>query len=252
MSKRMQSDGVMGVLMQAMNARASGMSSVVYFIQQGTMGPVKVGFSENLSNRLSSLQTGNPYELRVLLSHPGDEALEHTIHAHLHKHRLQGEWFQPCADIVEIVLALRSGIGPEEYLAAVNLDDTLANTGGKIRWQVAFRAIAGSKYLEPLLRRSIDSIALEFLAVLQGEETDMGAVHLLQKDAEALERVFAETGYQPASVSKLVAAVASANTARAMATRLLELDAGEHGLVTICAQARAYLAQGANAGGMPS
>ena len=60
-------------------------------------GPIKIGFTDdyNLSNRLDSLQTGNPYHLRVVgVIADGTADAESAIHRKFADKRLCGEWFR--------------------------------------------------------------------------------------------------------------------------------------------------------------
>lgn len=55
---------------------------------------VRIGVSRDPAKRLSSMQTGNPYKLKILLLHPADDpALEADVHRHLALFRVNGEWF---------------------------------------------------------------------------------------------------------------------------------------------------------------
>jgi hypothetical protein len=40
----------------------------IYFIQAGMNGPIKIGFSDNVPNRLAALQTSNYEKLHLLAS----------------------------------------------------------------------------------------------------------------------------------------------------------------------------------------
>lgn len=46
---------------------------------------VKVGFAENVENRMATLQTGNPFEIREVLRIEGSLKQEQTLHASLQK-----------------------------------------------------------------------------------------------------------------------------------------------------------------------
>lgn len=69
--------------------------SIVYFIQQGTDGPIKIGITTNLDNRLRTFQTASPVRLRVLRTEPGGRKRELQLHRRFRSHRMEGEWFQP-------------------------------------------------------------------------------------------------------------------------------------------------------------
>ena len=67
---------------------------MIYFIQQGEDGPIKIGFSEDSpENRLMSLQAGNPNELNLVLVIEGDIIVEKSLHEIFKDTRLRGEWF---------------------------------------------------------------------------------------------------------------------------------------------------------------
>jgi hypothetical protein len=65
----------------------------IYFVQQGTRGPVKIGIANDPLARRSKLQTGNPQELHLRHVVPGDRALEHDLHHRFREARIRGEWF---------------------------------------------------------------------------------------------------------------------------------------------------------------
>ena len=72
----------------------------IYFVQQGDDGPVKIGWSYDPKNRIDQLQTANPAKLCLLGSYPGSEGDERELHKSLSKHRVRGEWFKPCDEVM--------------------------------------------------------------------------------------------------------------------------------------------------------
>lgn len=80
---------------------------IVYFIQAGTDGPVKIGKSTRalLATRTAALQTGNPYPLELIGVAPGGHALEREIHALFAHLRMAGEWFYPEPQLLEVAHA---------------------------------------------------------------------------------------------------------------------------------------------------
>jgi hypothetical protein len=76
---------------------------IVYFIQAGDAGPIKIGTTLNLTSRLSELQCGCPDELRVLGSIPGSHALESELHARFATHRYRGEWFVATRNLLNYI-----------------------------------------------------------------------------------------------------------------------------------------------------
>lgn len=83
-------------LMHAINNAPLVMHSgetVLYVVQRGDGGPIKVGISRNLKSRVEQLQSGNAERLRVARVYKMTD-VEKSIHAHLEKSgRLNGEWF---------------------------------------------------------------------------------------------------------------------------------------------------------------
>jgi len=76
---------------------------VVYFIQRGSDGPVKIGFSKNPKGRLASLQTGIPERLHMLATVPGGKEEEQRLHRRFGPHCIQGEWFHPAPELMAYI-----------------------------------------------------------------------------------------------------------------------------------------------------
>lgn len=76
----------------------------VYFVQQGLTGNIKIGYSENLKSRISTLQTSSPEKLRLLHAIPASGQQDETRFHEMFKHkRSHGEWFEYCADIISFI-----------------------------------------------------------------------------------------------------------------------------------------------------
>lgn len=71
--------------------------SVVYFIRHGDDGPIKVGVAKDATKRRALLQCGNPVELHLLRTVPGDDRLERFLHHRLEAWKVRGEWFEAVA-----------------------------------------------------------------------------------------------------------------------------------------------------------
>jgi len=87
----------------------------IYFIRAGDKGPIKIGrTNHDITYRLRSLQTANPYKLKVLAAIQADQLLDHAleewIHNALSDHRLQGEWFDPCQRVLAYALLAHAGL----------------------------------------------------------------------------------------------------------------------------------------------
>lgn len=68
--------------------------STVYFIQQGQDGPIKIGVSKKVKERLRELQVANPFMLRIIFQIRGTIELERALHDRFSQYRLEGEWFK--------------------------------------------------------------------------------------------------------------------------------------------------------------
>lgn len=79
------------------------MSGIVYVVQAETGGPVKIGYSREggLKSRVASLQTGNPYKLRVVHTEPGSVEDERELHRTFRRYRMSGEWFRAHYELQE-------------------------------------------------------------------------------------------------------------------------------------------------------
>lgn len=80
----------------------------VYFIQAVNGGPIKIGFTaEDVRARCKQLQTGNPYELKVLAWCHAPQSKEKELHKQFASARLEGEWFAPVPELLALILSLR-------------------------------------------------------------------------------------------------------------------------------------------------
>lgn len=76
------------------NTLVDGRVGYVYFIQVQGGGPVKIGWSVDVHERLSELQTGCPLPLEIRRTiETTDRTLEKRIHQYFKDLRIRGEWF---------------------------------------------------------------------------------------------------------------------------------------------------------------
>lgn len=80
-----------------------GPQAVVYFIQRGDDGPVKIGYSRNPKGRLVSLQTSIPERLCILGIVDGGKTEEMRLHRHFSAHCIHGEWFHPAPELLAYI-----------------------------------------------------------------------------------------------------------------------------------------------------
>jgi hypothetical protein len=78
---------------------------MVYFLQAGTNGPVKIGYVNGrtrLVNRIEVLQCGNAEKLRLIgVLDPAGYKTESWLHGLFAEERIRGEWFNPHPDILK-------------------------------------------------------------------------------------------------------------------------------------------------------
>lgn len=75
---------------------------MIYVIQAVIGGPVKIGFTEcDPRFRLSALQCGSPFKLRLLKATYGDKAVERALHHRFAILRQHGEWFDPQGELAD-------------------------------------------------------------------------------------------------------------------------------------------------------
>lgn len=67
---------------------------ILYFIACGEYA-VKIGFTEDIQQRMKSFQTGNPYDLKLLYMIDNiNPQLETFIHTFLDGHQIRNEWYE--------------------------------------------------------------------------------------------------------------------------------------------------------------
>lgn len=76
---------------------------VVYFIQAGEKGPIKIGWSQEVDKRIATLQTANACKLTLLGTVPGTMETERAYHQKFSHLRLEAEWFQYSQEILDFI-----------------------------------------------------------------------------------------------------------------------------------------------------
>jgi hypothetical protein len=80
----------------------------IYFIQGERGGPIKIGYTTDVMNRLKTLQTGYPYPLKLLLAIHGSLEKERNIQKEFINIKLQGEWFEPSEKLINYMDGIKS------------------------------------------------------------------------------------------------------------------------------------------------
>lgn len=76
---------------------------MIYFIQAGENGPIKIGMALDVYRRLAELQTGHYERLRIIGLIDGERAQEKLTHSALANFRLNKEWFSAAPEVLEFV-----------------------------------------------------------------------------------------------------------------------------------------------------
>lgn len=80
-----------------------GIKSCIYFIQAESNGYIKIGFSNDITNRITSLRMACPCKLKVLLVLSGGVNIEALHHNHFKEHHSHGEWFRPHESLLQYI-----------------------------------------------------------------------------------------------------------------------------------------------------
>ena len=76
---------------------------LIYFIRKGETGSIKIGRTSDVENRLNGLQTGSDIKLNLIKTIPGNPKLEAYLHEKFKSIRLEGEWFSPDNNLLELI-----------------------------------------------------------------------------------------------------------------------------------------------------
>ncbi len=83
----------------------------VYCAQEegGPRWPIKIGWCRrDATQRVRTLQVGNPRQLALQAFFPGDLALEHALHKTFAHYRISGEWFRSEPFVVEAIRSVKA------------------------------------------------------------------------------------------------------------------------------------------------
>ena len=80
---------------------------MVYFIQAGENGPIKIGASSVPEMHLDRLQQGNHEELRLIAVIPGERSLEKKVRADLKAFELGRKWFHATDEVLNYIEKIR-------------------------------------------------------------------------------------------------------------------------------------------------
>lgn len=75
---------------------------MIYFIQAGDDGPIKIGYVANV-DQIKSWQEGSPVPLRLLATLEGSLEVEAYLHSKFLRFRQQGKWFKGSKEIFDFI-----------------------------------------------------------------------------------------------------------------------------------------------------
>lgn len=82
----------------------------VYFIRAvGMVGPIKIGITAHVDQRLDYLMSWSPIPLEVAALTPGTHVLEKFLHRHFRAQKLQNEWFTATPELIAVIDGLNAG-----------------------------------------------------------------------------------------------------------------------------------------------
>lgn len=76
---------------------------MIYFIQRGEDGPIKIGVSANIIDRFNSLQTAQDERLRIVGIMKGGFSQERQIHAWFKHLQVRGEWYAATPELRDYI-----------------------------------------------------------------------------------------------------------------------------------------------------
>lgn len=89
---------------------------MIYAIQCGREGPIKIGVARDPQKRLADLQVGCPYELFLVAAGDLPDSAEREFHRQLWDYSVRGEWFQPHENVWDAAREIGriDFVGPEQ------------------------------------------------------------------------------------------------------------------------------------------
>jgi hypothetical protein len=76
---------------------------MIYFIQAGDDGLIKIGYAADVDQSLKTWQEGSPVPLKLLASLNGSLEAEAYLHAKFSRLRQHGKWFKPSKEIFDFI-----------------------------------------------------------------------------------------------------------------------------------------------------
>lgn len=85
-------------------------SGIVYFVQNGDNGPIKIGYTRHINRRMRELRTKCGLNCVLLATRPGGGEREGAYHFQFWADHVEGEWFNPSVAILSEIERLKDGM----------------------------------------------------------------------------------------------------------------------------------------------
>lgn len=103
-----------------------GENQIIYFIQAGEDGAIKIGLTSNILTRIISFRTHQEKALFIRRLVPGNLMREREIAQKFDHLRIRGEWFSPGPDLVEYINSLED--------ENISLEDADTENGLRVKY----------------------------------------------------------------------------------------------------------------------
>ncbi len=127
---------------------------MIYFLSRPD-GAIKIGRARNVPARMAGLQSEYRLDLALLGVVSEDQFHEHALHRRFHATRLDGEWFEPGAELLGFIAvhARALPVVPCRDDVLTRLDRTVAV---KAKYVAGTRKIPLGEYLTEITRATVE------------------------------------------------------------------------------------------------
>lgn len=153
------------------------MKGNVYFIGCGSL--IKIGFAQDVTQRLAQLQTGNPEPLcvtAVIVDAPA--SLERLLHFVFKAARARGEWFNKSPDLSRLISHVQAGAKPKTlpeivYYASLE-DNSRRNSNAYMDVRITYRELHKKGYAWSVIRSMLLQRGAEYETAVSSLEKRYG------------------------------------------------------------------------------